>query len=175
MNWSEYILAVKEERKMSYGQLARLTRTSYSYWHNQIFQIKCPPTLEKARAIAEALEINADNFVNLVFKDRMIYYLEKQKIFKNEPTKEIVAFIESLRSWAPERGQKLRYIMLTLINQLGMNVANHFTELDDHSGNGKQPTIRECLRDPSFPLEAETGPDEFSECLEELMDLPRPN
>jgi len=110
LSWAEYILKIKEERGLSYGALARLTGTSYSYWHNQIFQVKGPPTLEKARKIAEALEIDAENFMNMVFRDRLLYYLRRQKLLE-PPSKSIVTLLKSLEDWEPENGQELRGTM----------------------------------------------------------------
>jgi len=166
ISWAQYILKIKEERGLSYGALARLTETSYSYWHNQIFQVKGPPTLEKARKIAEALEINADNFVNMVFRDRILYYLQRQKL-PDPPTKSIATLLKSLRNWEPENGQELRrYIMLTLMESLGMDFAKDLNELKDEE---LLRHLNELVRE-LHPTEAETGQEDFSGALEGTSD-----
>jgi len=166
MKWAEYANKIREEKGISFGQLARLTRTSYSYWHNQMNQVKGPPTLDKARRLAEALEMNVDHFINLVFRDRILYHLEREGLENNHPTKEILAFIKSLQSWAPEMGQELRYIMSTLLKTLGFNFANEIKELAHKGPEGESPNLTEELRNHSFPSGAGTAQDDFSEDLE---------
>ena len=102
MNWSDYILKIKEERGVSFGKLAKATGTSYAYWHNQIFQAKNPPTYEKARQIAEVLEIDVESFVNMVLRDRLIHFLEKERLLSESPATEIRRIVRGLQEWKPE-------------------------------------------------------------------------
>jgi len=166
MKWAEYVLKIKEEKGISYGQLARDTGTSYSYWYNQIFQIKAPPTLDKARKLAKALGIDTVPFVNMVFRDRLLWHLEKQEALFKNPTKEIRAFIKSLQVWTPEDGSPIRYIMLTLGETLGMGLANKISKIEHIESGEEALTLNQQVRDASFPSVAETEQGDFSEDLE---------
>ncbi|NVM23652.1 MAG: helix-turn-helix transcriptional regulator [Desulfobacterales bacterium] len=149
MNWAEYLLEAMKEKGISYGKAARLTGTSYSFWHNQVHQVKGPPTLEKARKIAEELEMNVERFLNLVFKDRIIHYLEKQKLLNNHPTSEIRAFVKSIEGWAPEKGRKIRYIMLTSLKKmksLGTEFACDNSELGVAEAKASSQNLKESVR-----------------------------
>lgn len=166
MKWAECILEAKERKKISWGNMGRLTETSYSYWYNQIYQHRGPPTLHLARKIAEVLGMNVDHFINVVFRDRILYHLEKEGLTDNHPTKEILAFVKSLQQWAPELGQEIRYIMSTLLKRLGMDFAKDINKLE-HKDPGKgSSNLTEQLRDHSFPPGAEIEQGDFSEDLE---------
>ena len=99
---SSFADSIKQEKGISFGKLAKATGTSYAYWHNQIFQAKNPPTYQKARQIAEVLEIDVESFVNMVLRDRLIHFLEKERLLSESPGTEIRRIVRGLQEWKPE-------------------------------------------------------------------------
>ena len=111
MKWDQILLRAMKKKGINYGEFTRLTGKSYGYWYNQIHleKVKGPPTLESARVVAKVLDIDVNMFVNVVFRDRLLRHLQKEKLLKNPPTREIRSFVRAFREWAPEKGHPLRF------------------------------------------------------------------
>ena len=72
----EFLKKFKEDEKLSFRKMAKQAGTSEAYWH-QIFDQNRPPTLQKADGIARGMGIKRDTFLHIVFRDRMLKFLEK--------------------------------------------------------------------------------------------------
>lgn len=100
-----------EGKKLGWRELGKKTGVSEAYWFKLIKDDDLPPTLERARQVAEATEMQEDVFVDLVFRDRLLRYLEKEGLLENTPTENIKKIVELFQKWDPENGDLKRYIM----------------------------------------------------------------
>jgi transcriptional regulator with XRE-family HTH domain len=108
----EYLKKKKEERGVSFRDMARKTGVSEAYWPTAI-ERGIPITLEKASQIAAVIEVDANTFVDMVFRDRLIRFLEKEGVVANRHTPNITKIIDLLKKWDPEKDDLTRYIMST--------------------------------------------------------------
>lgn len=127
----EFLRKKKEERGVSFRDMARKTGVSEAYWPTAM-ERGIPITLEKASQIAAVIEVDENILIDLVFKDRLIRFLEKEGVFDNHPTPNITKMIELLNKWDPETDDLTRYIMSTK-NPLTKNEMSFI--LDSLGGN----------------------------------------
>ncbi len=152
----EYLLRYKEERGISYEEMAKKTGTSPAAWH-VLIKRNDPPTLARAKQLAQILEMkNPDEFINLVFKDRLVKFLEKTTADQNPLTGQIRKMIRSIKKWHPEKGEPIRYIMSTFVDALSHQHRPDLTSGND-SGINPLELCKECLtqvvRHPEFASE----------------------
>lgn len=147
----EYLLKLKNQKGESYRNISRKMGKSDSYWWLHVNGNKTP-TLKSADEFAKALNLadqERKNFINLVFKDRLIRFLEKEGATKDKHTPSIRSLIKSLLKWHPEKGQPIGYIMLTLGEIYGTDFAIKIKQLggdNSKDGNGCL-TAKERLSD----------------------------
>lgn len=137
----EFLKRHREEKSMSWRMLAKKTGVSEAYWFKLIDDGQ-PPTLERAKQIADVMEMPRDQFVNLVIRDRLLRFLEKEGFVEDPPTKDLRKMIDLLQKWDPEKDSLARYIMSTNSERNGLTIhelANIYIGLGSHSGgSGKQ-------------------------------------
>lgn len=105
----------KEKAGLSFRKMAKQAGVSEAYWY-LIFDNDNPPTLDKAFQIAKGMDMKIDTFLNIVFRDRMLKFLEREGLNEHNSTGEMKKLIEVLRKWNPEEPEKsglMRYIMST--------------------------------------------------------------
>ncbi len=135
---------LKEKSEGKEGQwrdLAKKTGVSEAYWFKLVKDDDLPPTLERAKQVAMATEMQADVFVDLVFRDRLIRFLEKEGINGTPPTPNIKRIIELLQKWNPEEGDLTRYIMSTKPSLTGAELQSIIIGLRGFSPAGVQPSL----------------------------------
>lgn len=84
----DYLKKHREEKGLSWRGLAKMTGVSEAYWF-RLMDGSQPPTLERAQQIAEITEMEKEVFVDLVFRDRLIRFLEKEGMNGSPPTPNI--------------------------------------------------------------------------------------
>ncbi len=96
---------------VGWKDLAKKTGVSESYYFKLVKDDDLPPTLKRARQLEEAMKMQEHVFVDLVFRDRLLRYLEKEGLLDNTPTENIRKLIELVQKWDPEKDDLRRYIM----------------------------------------------------------------
>ena len=107
----EHLREYREGKKVGWRDLAKKTGVSEAYWFKLVKDDDLPPTLERAQQIAEVTDMKKEIFVDLVFRDRLLRYLEKEGLLENTPTENIRKLIELVQKWDPEKDDLRRYIM----------------------------------------------------------------
>lgn len=105
----------KEKTGLSFRKMAKQAGVSDAYWY-LIFDDDLPPTMDKAVQIATGMDMKIDTFLNIVFRDRMLKFLEKEGLNEHNTTDEMRKLIEVFEKWDPEKESlkdALRYIMST--------------------------------------------------------------
>lgn len=75
----------------------------------------------------------------MLFKERLLYYLERDGWANGHETPEIQKIIKLLKEWTPEKGDPIRYIMSTNGKDIGMKNACNYNTINsvlDKSDNG---------------------------------------
>lgn len=112
----DYLLKRKEEIGMSYEEMAKKAGMSPAAWY-VLIKRGTVPTLIRAKQLTEILDMpEPENFINLVFRDRLVDFLEKEANKNKDLTPQIRKIIRSIKSWRPDRGESIGYIMLTLLD-----------------------------------------------------------
>ena len=93
----------KEKTNLSFRKMAKAAGVSEAYWH-QLFDKNRPPTLDKAFHIAKGMEMEIDTFLNIVFRDRVLDFLEGLGLNDNNTTEEMKKIVEVFKNWDPEHG-----------------------------------------------------------------------
>ena len=101
MESAEYLQKLKEEKGLSYFDLAERTGTSHGYWFLVIKRRELL-NLGKAKKLADTFdEKEGKIFMNLVFRDRVLHFLEKEGLNGRGPTAEIRRIIKLFKTWKP--------------------------------------------------------------------------
>ena len=104
MEWSEYLFKESEKRGMSYEQMAEKAGMSVAAWY-VLIKRGDPLTLSRASQIADILQLEKPyNFINLVFKARLLKFLQKERREYGKLTPQIHEMIKRVKEWCPEHG-----------------------------------------------------------------------
>lgn len=140
----DYLLKRKEELGISYEEMAQKAGMSPAAWYVLIKRGKVP-TLTRAKQLTQILDMNEpDNFINLVFRDRLVEYLEKEANKNKHLTPQIRKIIRSIKSWRPDRGESIGYIMLTLLDS-GSDDGTGIAAKDNDSPLLRSIVCQKCL------------------------------
>ena len=115
MDSIEYLKRHREKEGLSFRKMAKKAGVSGGYWYI-LFDTNTPPTIEKAAQIARGTDMDIKMFLNLVFRDRMLRFLAKEKLNEHNSTEEIKQIAKVFESWDPEKQtleEAIRYIMST--------------------------------------------------------------
>lgn len=126
MDSMEYLKKYREKKKLSFGEMAKKTGVTRGYWPS-LLEANYPPTIEKADQIATKTDMDRDLFINLVFRDRMLKFLEKEGLNDHNSTMEIQKIIEVFKKWNPEKETFLDvigYIMSTNSIEKSLTIPN---------------------------------------------------
>lgn len=107
----EHLKERGEGKKLGWRELGKKTGVSEAYWFKLVKDDDLPPTLERAKQVAEKTEMPQDIFVDLVFRDRLLRHLEKEGLLESTPTKNIKKIVELFQKWDPEKADLRRYII----------------------------------------------------------------
>ena len=117
MKAREFLLKLKEEKGFSYERMGKATGTSDAFWHLLIRRDDLP-SLERANQICGAMKLTEDQtrtFVNMVFRERLIRYLEKEVTEGDGKTPQIRTLVDLFNSWGPQdREKSIYYVNLPL-------------------------------------------------------------
>ena len=109
----DYLLKRKEEIGMSYEEMAKKAGMSPAAWY-VLIKRGAAPTLTRAKQLTQILDMpEPDNFINTVFKDRLVDFLEREANKNKSLTPQIHKIIHAIKTWRPDRGEPIGYIMLT--------------------------------------------------------------
>jgi hypothetical protein len=82
--------------------MAKQAGVSEAYWY-LLFDDDLPPTLDKAAKIAIGMDLKLDTFLNIVFRDRMLKFLEREGLNDHNKTEEMRKIAEVFKKWDPEK------------------------------------------------------------------------
>jgi len=144
-----YLLRIMKEQGLSYQKLASTLGTSSAYLH-QAMKRGEPLTLQRAIQLAEGAGLNTRILLNLVFKDRLVRFLEKENLLSKGPTPEVRKIVKIIQDWDPEKGDLIRYIMSTLAKCNTSQYTNENNPLGGVSRREEQLCLTAGVRLPFF-------------------------
>lgn len=154
--WKEWFLKHKEKAGLSYRDMDRKSNRAGAAWY-ALLSGNRPPTYDITKTIIRPLNMDESITLNIIFRDRLLYFLEKEGLIGNGLTKQIRNIIGSLIKWDPRTGKKIRDIMSTLPKIHGTGIAYDNNWLRFPGVEGETLILTEPLRDHSFPYVAGTG------------------